>query len=65
MQTFIDNWPQYEHRIFCKHLYNNFRKIYPSVLIKEMFWRIAKETYKQEYDKVMDKLKEIDANAYS
>ena len=30
-----------------------------------MFWRIAKETYKQEYDKVMDKLKEIDANAYS
>ena len=65
MQTFIDNWPQYEHMIFCKHLYNNFRKIYPGVLIKEMFWRIAKETYKQEFDKVMDKLKEIDADAYN
>ena len=30
-----------------------------------MFWRVAKATYKQEFDRVMDELKEIDANAHS
>ncbi|KAK9986881.1 hypothetical protein SO802_031832 [Lithocarpus litseifolius] len=65
VQTFIDNWPQYEHRICCKHLYNNFRKNHPSVLIREMFWRAAKATYKEEFDRVMDELKGIDADAHS
>ena len=27
-----------------------------------MFWRAAKVTYKQEFDRVIDELKEIDAN---
>ena len=30
-----------------------------------MFWRAAKATYKKEFDKVMDELKEIDADAHS
>ena len=30
-----------------------------------MFWRAAKATYKKEFDRVMDELKEIDADAYS
>ena len=64
MQTFIDNWPQYEHRICYRHLYNNFKKDHPGVLIRDMFWRVAKATYKQEFDRVMDELKEIDADAY-
>ena len=65
MQTFIDNWPQYEHRICYRHLYNNFRKNHPSVLIRELFWRAAKATYKEEFDRVMDELKGIDADAHS
>ena len=65
MQPFIDNWPQYEHSIFCRHLYNNFRKNHPSVLIRDMFWRAAKATYKEEYDRVMDGLKEIDVDAHN
>ena len=65
MQTFINNWPQYEHRIYYRHLYNNFSKNPPSVLIRDMFWRVAKATYKQEFDRVMDELKEIDADAHS
>ena len=64
MQTFIDNWPQYEHRICYRHLYNNFKKDHPGVLIRDMFWRVAKATYKQEFDRVMDELKEIDADAH-
>ena len=30
-----------------------------------MFWRAAKTTYKKEFDKVMDELKKIDADAHS
>ena len=65
MQTFIDNWPQYEYKICCRHLYNNFRKNHPGVLIKYMLWRAAKTTYKKEFDKVINELKEIDADAHS
>ena len=64
MQTFIDNWPQYEYRICCRHLYNNFRKNHPGILIRDMFWRAAKVTYKQDFDRVMDELKKIDADAH-
>ena len=64
MHTFIDNWPQYELRICCMHLYNNFRKNHPGVLIREFFWRVAKATYKEEFDRVMDELKGIDVDAH-
>jgi len=30
-----------------------------------MFWRAAKATYKEEYDRVMDELKEIDVDAHN
>ena len=29
-----------------------------------MFWRAAKATYKQEFERVMDELKEIDTDAH-
>ena len=64
MQIFIDNWSQYEHRICCRHIYNNFKKNHPGVLIRDMFWRAAKATYKQEFDRVMDELKEIDTDTH-
>nr|POE64329.1 hypothetical protein CFP56_49869 [Quercus suber] len=65
VQTFIDNWPQYEHRICCRHLYNNLRKNHPGVLIRELFWKVAKATYKAEFDRLMDELKGIDEDAHS
>lgn len=65
MQTFINNRPQYEYRICYRHLYNNFRKNHLSVLIRDLFWKIAKATYKAKFDKVMDELKEIDKDAHS
>ncbi|KAK9992408.1 hypothetical protein SO802_027393 [Lithocarpus litseifolius] len=64
VQTFIDNWPQYEHRICCRHLYNNLRKNHPGVLIRELFWKAAKATYKAEFDRLMDELKGIDEDAH-
>lgn len=65
MQTFIDNWPQYEHRICCRHLYNNLRKNHPGILIRDFFWKAAKATYKAEFDRLMDELKGIDEDAHN
>ncbi|XP_075633728.1 uncharacterized protein LOC142606228 [Castanea sativa] len=64
VQTFIDNWPQYEHRICCRHLYNNLRRNHPGILIREFFWKAAKATYKAEFDRLMDELKGINEDAH-
>ena len=65
VQAFIDNWPQYKYKICCRHLYNNIRKNHPGVLIKELFWKAAKATYKAKFDRLMDELKGINKDAYS
>ncbi|KAK9997242.1 hypothetical protein SO802_021928 [Lithocarpus litseifolius] len=65
VQTFIDNQPQYEHRICYRHLYNNFKKNHLGVLIKNLFWKAVKATYKTKFDRVMDELKEIDEDAHN
>ncbi|XP_030939765.1 uncharacterized protein LOC115964636 [Quercus lobata] len=64
VQAFADNWPHYEHRICCRHLYNNLRKQHPSLLIRDLFWRAAKATYAQEYERLMNKMKDVDEGAY-
>ncbi|XP_075671529.1 uncharacterized protein LOC142641051 isoform X3 [Castanea sativa] len=63
VNTFVENWPQYEHGICCKHLYNNLRKNHPGVLIRDLFWKVAKATYQQEHERAMNKLKEVDKDA--
>ena len=64
MNTFVNNWPQYKHRICCRHLYNNLKKNHPGVLIRDLFWKAAKATYQQLYERAMNELKEVDANAF-
>ena len=65
VQTFIDNWPQYGHRICCRHVYNNLRKNHPGVLIKDLFWKATKATYKTEFNRLIDELKGIEEDAHS
>jgi len=35
------------------------------VLIRKLFWKATKPTYKAEFDRLMDELKGIDEDAYS
>ena len=65
MQAFVDNWPQYEHIICCRHLYNNLRKQHPSIMIRELFWKAAKATYAHEFERIMNEMKDIDDGAYN
>ena len=64
MQSFVDNWPIYEQMCYCRHLYNNLRKQHPGLLIRELFWRVTKATYAQEFERTMNEMKDIDEGAY-
>ena len=64
MQSFVDNWPIYEQMCCCRHLYNNLRKQHPGLLIRELFWRVTKATYAQEFERTMNEMKDIDEGAY-
>ena len=65
MQAFADNWPQYEHKICCRHLYNNLREQHPGILIRDLFWKVAKATYAHEFKRVMNEMKDIDEGVYN
>ena len=64
VQAFADNQPHYEHRIHCRYLYNNLRKQHPGLLIRDLFWRVAKATYAQEFESLINEIKDVDESAY-
>ena len=64
VQAFANNWPHYEHRICCRYLHNNLRKQHPGLLIRDLFWRVAKTTYAQEFERLMNEMKDVDEGAY-
>ena len=64
VNTFVDNWPQYEQGICRKHLYNNLRKNHPNVLIRDLFLKVTKATYQKAHERVMNELKEADEDEF-
>ena len=64
VNTFVDNRPQYEHRICCRHLYQYLRKNHPDILIRDLFWKAAKATYRQAFERAMNELKEVYEDAF-
>ena len=64
VNAFVDNWPQYEHRIYCRHLYNNLRKNHPNVLIRDIFGKETMATYQQAHERIMNELNEVDEDAF-
>ncbi|XP_030939780.1 uncharacterized protein LOC115964654 [Quercus lobata] len=65
VQAFADKWPQYEHIICCRHLYNNLRKQHPGIMIRELFWKATKTAYAHEFERIMNEMKDIDEGAYN
>lgn len=54
-----------EHRLCVKHLYGNWKKSYPGGHLKELFWKAARATVPQDFDKAMLKIKAISEEAWS
>ncbi|GJY16203.1 multidrug resistance-associated protein 5 [Tanacetum coccineum] len=56
--------PLAEHRQCARHIYANFRKKYPGVLYRNLFWKAAKATYPTMFEKVMKEIQCINKDAY-
>ncbi|GKC01667.1 hypothetical protein Tco_0987803, partial [Tanacetum coccineum] len=59
-----DVMPHAEHRQCARHIYEGFRKHYSRVEFRNLFWAASKATYPGLFNKIMDKIKRANPNAY-
>lgn len=56
--------PNVEHRQCARHIYENFRKVYSGVEFRNLFWKAAKASYPQEFERIMNEIKASNPNAH-
>ncbi|GKC72334.1 hypothetical protein Tco_1118217 [Tanacetum coccineum] len=56
--------PHAEHRQCARHMYEGFQKQYSGVEFRCLFWAACKATYLGLFNKIMDKIKRANPNAY-
>ncbi|GJU29551.1 pentatricopeptide repeat-containing protein [Tanacetum coccineum] len=56
--------PYAEHRQCVRHIYEGFRKLYSGVEFRLLFWAAAKATYPGLFNKIIEKIKRANPNAY-
>ncbi|KAF7807921.1 hypothetical protein G2W53_040082 [Senna tora] len=56
--------PGVDQRFCVRHLYNNFRKKFPDLQLKNLMWNAAKATYRQEWERAMLEIREVNEAAY-
>uniref|UniRef100_A0A803PNR1 SWIM-type domain-containing protein n=1 Tax=Cannabis sativa TaxID=3483 RepID=A0A803PNR1_CANSA len=54
-----------EIRFCVRHLYENFKKEFPGLLLKQALWACARSTTSEEFKRKMNDLKEISEPAYN
>ena len=56
--------PGVDHRLCVRHLYNNFKKKHPGLILRDIFWRIATATYYKQWDRAMKELRSVSTQAF-
>ncbi|GJR50203.1 putative reverse transcriptase domain-containing protein [Tanacetum coccineum] len=56
-----DVMPNDEHMQCARHIYENFRKYYSTLVFRNLFWATSKASYPQLFNKIMDKIKSCEA----
>jgi len=56
--------PGADQRFCMRHLYANFRKKFPGKNLKALMWEAAHNTYPQQWEKVMKRMKEVNNDAF-
>ncbi|GJS94129.1 multidrug resistance-associated protein 5 [Tanacetum coccineum] len=59
-----DVMPNAELRQCARHIYENFRKQYPGLEYRQLFWATSKASYPQLFNKFMDKIKSANPNTH-
>nr|GEU78904.1 ribonuclease H-like domain-containing protein [Tanacetum cinerariifolium] len=52
-----DVMPNAEHMQCASHIYENFRKQYPGLEFRKLFWSTSKASYHQLFNKIIEKIK--------
>lgn len=60
LEVFEKEYPKVHHRFCLRHMYENFRKKWSILELKELFWRAASSTTEEGFNRVMNEIKEID-----
>ncbi|GJW92625.1 hypothetical protein Tco_0170178, partial [Tanacetum coccineum] len=56
--------PRVEQRLCVRHIYANFKNVYPGVLFRNLFWQASKAFYHQKFKNTMEEIKTASAEAY-
>ncbi|GJR80733.1 multidrug resistance-associated protein 5 [Tanacetum coccineum] len=59
-----DVMPNAEHRQCARHIYENFRKQYPGLEYRQLFWATSKASYPYLFNKIIDKINGANLNAH-
>lgn len=55
----VECLPLSEHRMCARHIYANFRKVYPGSQMKALFWAAAKSGTEQGYEHALSQIRDI------
>ncbi|GJS47577.1 multidrug resistance-associated protein 5 [Tanacetum coccineum] len=64
MEAVKDVMPNAKHMQCARHIYENFRKQYPGLEFRQLFWASSKASHPQLFNKIMDKIKSANLNAH-
>ncbi|KAG5561539.1 hypothetical protein RHGRI_004547 [Rhododendron griersonianum] len=56
--------PESSHRLCCRHLFANFKKVHPGMLLRKYFWEAARAYNQVEYQQAMERIKNISKEAH-
>lgn len=57
--------PLATHRNCARHVYINWKKSHKGEILRNLFWRVVRAPYLQEYNIALDDMKRDDVSAYN
>ncbi|KAG5553272.1 hypothetical protein RHGRI_011211 [Rhododendron griersonianum] len=56
--------PQSAHRLCCRHLFANFKKVHSGLLLRKCFWVAARAYNQIDFNQAMERIKDISKEAH-
>lgn len=64
MEAIPTVFPFSQHRLCCRHLYSNFRKKFPGLLLKKLFWKAARAYDRYDFEQAIEGIKKVKQDAW-
>ncbi|XP_014490739.1 uncharacterized protein LOC106753445 [Vigna radiata var. radiata] len=64
MQAFRQLLPGVDQRFCVRHLYSNFRKKFPGIILRQLLWMAAAASHPQAWESVMRQIKDVNEDAF-